>query len=86
VVSELTTEQRKELGIGGGLLVEDVQGAAAKAGIRRGDILMALNNQDIKSVEQLNQQINQYEKAKSVALLIRRGDGALYVPLRLDGN
>jgi serine protease Do len=47
---------------------------------------MALNNQDIKSVEQLNQQLNQYEKAKSVALLIRRGDGALYVPLRLDGN
>jgi len=85
-VSELTADQRKELGIGGGLLVEDVQGAAAKAGIRRGDILMALNNQDIKSVEQLNQQLNQYEKAKSVALLIRRGDGALYVPLRLDGN
>ena len=85
-VSELTAEQRKELGIGGGLLVEDVQGAAARAGIRRGDILMALNNQDIKSAEQLTQQLNQYEKAKSVALLIRRGDGALYVPLRLDGD
>jgi len=85
-VSELSAEQRKELAIGGGLLVEDVQGAAAKAGIRRGDILMALNNQDIKSVEQLTQLLNQFEKAKSVALLIRRGDGALYVPLRLDGN
>ncbi len=85
-VSELSAEQRKELAIGGGLLVEDVQGAAAKAGIRRGDVLMALNNQDVKSVEQLTQLINQFEKAKSVALLIRRGDGALYVPLRLDGN
>jgi serine protease Do len=85
-VSELSAEQRKELGIGGGLLVEDVQGAAAKAGIRRGDILMALNNQDIKSVEQLTQLLSQFDKAKSVALLIRRGDGALYVPLRLDGN
>ena len=85
-VSELSAEQRKELGIGGGLLVEDVQGAAAKAGIRRGDILLALNNQDIKSVEQLTQLLNQFDKAKSVALLIRRGDGALYVPLRLDGN
>jgi serine protease Do len=85
-VSELSAEQRKELGIAGGLLVEDVQGAAARAGIRKGDILMALNNQDIKSVEQLTQQLNQFEKAKSVALLIRRGDGALYVPLRLDGN
>ncbi len=85
-VSELSAEQRKELGIGGGLLVEDVQGAAAKAGIRRGDVLMALNNQDIKSAEQLTQLLNQFDKAKSVALLIRRGDGALYVPLRLDGN
>jgi serine protease Do len=85
-VSELSAEQRKELGIAGGLLVEDVQGAAAKAGIRRGDVLMALNNQDIKSVEQLTQMLNQFDKAKSVALLIRRGDGALYVPLRLDGN
>ncbi len=85
-VSELSAEQRKELGIGGGLLVEDVQGAAAKAGIRRGDILMALNNQDVKSVEQLTQLLGQFDKAKSVALLIRRGDGALYVPLRLDGN
>jgi serine protease Do len=85
-VSELTAEQRKELGIAGGLLVEDVQGAAARAGIRKGDILMALNNQDIKSVDQLTQQLTQFEKAKSVALLIRRGDGALYVPLRLDGN
>ena len=30
--------------------------------------------------------MGQFEKARSVALLIRRGDGALYVPLRLDGN
>ncbi|HKQ23817.1 MAG TPA: DegQ family serine endoprotease [Burkholderiales bacterium] len=85
-VSELSAEQRSELGVGSGLLVEDVQGAAARAGIRRGDILMALNNQDIKSVEQVTQLLNQFEKAKSVALLIRRGDSALYVPLRLDGS
>ncbi len=85
-LSELTVDQRKELGVSAGLLVEDAQGAAAKAGIRRGDVLMAINNQDVKSVEQLNQMLGQFEKARSVALLIRRGDGALYVPLRLDGN
>jgi serine protease Do len=85
-LSELSADQRKELGLSGGLLVEDAQGAAAKAGIRRGDVLMAINNQDVKSVEQLNQLLGQFEKARSVALLIRRGEGALYVPLRLDGN
>lgn len=85
-VIELSADQRKELGIAGGLLVEGAQGPAARAGIRRGDILMALNNQDIKSIEQLTQMISQFEKARSVALLIRRGEGALYVPLRIDGN
>ena len=85
-LSELNSEQRKELGLSGGLLVEDAQGAAAKAGIRRGDVLLAINNQDVKSVDQLNQLLGQFEKARSVALLIRRGDSALYVPLRLDGN
>jgi serine protease Do len=85
-VSELNADQRKELALTGGLLVEDVQGAAAKAGIRRGDVLMAINNQDVKSVDQLNGLLGQFEKARSVALLIRRGDSALYVPLRLDGN
>ena len=85
-LSELNTDQRKELGLSGGLLVEDAQGAAAKAGIRRGDVLVAINNQDVKSVDQLNQLLGQFEKARSVALLIRRGDSALYVPLRLDGN
>ena len=68
------------------VVVEDAQGAAAKAGIRRGDVLMAINNQDVKSIDQLNQLLGQFEKARSVALLIRRGDTALYVPLRLDGN
>ncbi|MFL6582147.1 MAG: DegQ family serine endoprotease [Burkholderiales bacterium] len=85
-LSELTAEQRKELGASGGLLVEEAQGAAAKAGIRRGDVLLAINNQDVKSVEQLTQLLNQFEKARSVALLIKRGDGSLYVPLRLDGG
>jgi serine protease Do len=86
MLSELTAEQRRELKIAGGLLVEDVQGPALKAGIRRGDILMAVNNQDVKSLDQLNQVLGQLDKARSVALLIKRGDGALYVPLRLDGG
>ncbi|MGH8677958.1 MAG: PDZ domain-containing protein, partial [Burkholderiales bacterium] len=85
-VSELTAQQRSELSISGGLLVEEVQGPAAKAGIRRGDIVLALNNHDIKSVDQLKQLMSQLERARSVALLIKRGEGAIYVPIRLDGN
>ncbi|HWQ39426.1 MAG TPA: DegQ family serine endoprotease [Burkholderiales bacterium] len=85
-LSELGSEQRKELGVAGGLLVEDAQGPAARAGIRRGDVILALNNHDVKSVEQLTQLLAQYERARSVAVLVRRGEGAIYVPIRLDAN
>jgi serine protease Do len=85
-LSELSPEQRKEMSISGGLLVEDVQGPALKAGLRRGDVILALNNQDVKSVSELSQMLGKIEKSRSVALLVRRGDSAIYVPIRTDGN
>jgi serine protease Do len=85
-VAELSEAQRSNLGVSGGLLVEAVEGPAAKAGIRRGDVILALNNNDIKSLSQLKELMGQYERARSVALLVRRGEGAIYVPIRLDGN
>jgi serine protease Do len=85
-LSDLTADQRSELGIRGGILVEDVQGTAARAGIRRGDIILAVNNQDVKSVDQFSQLIGKYDKGRNIALLVRRSDNALYIPLRIDGN
>jgi serine protease Do len=84
-LSEPTQAQREQLNVTGGVLVEDVaQGAAARAGIRRGDIILAINNQDIKSLEQFGQLVGQFEKGKIVALLVRRGTNALYIPLRIE--
>ena len=84
-LSEPPQAQREQLNIAGGVLVEDVaQGAAARAGIRRGDIILAINNQDIKSLEQFGQLVGQFEKGKIVALLVRRGTNALYIPLRIE--
>jgi serine protease Do len=85
-VSSLSADQRRELDIKGGVLVEQVEGPAARAGIRRGDIVLALNNHDVTSIDQLKQLMAEYSKARSVALLVRRGQGAIYVPIRLDGN
>ncbi|HKA42108.1 MAG TPA: DegQ family serine endoprotease [Burkholderiales bacterium] len=85
-LQELTEAQRKELKVSGGVLVENVQGAAARAGVRRGDVILAVNNQDVKSVEQFNQLMGQLDKGRIVALLIRRGANSLYVPFRPDGN
>jgi serine protease Do len=83
-LSEPTTEQRNQLKINGGVLVDDAQGGAARAGIRRGDIILAVNNQDIKSVEQFGQMMGQFEKGRVVALLVRRAGNALYIPLRVE--
>ena len=70
----------------GGVLVENAQGAAARAGIRRGDVILAVNNQDLKSVEHFKEIMSQAEKGRIVALLVRRGTNSLYIPFRVDGN
>lgn len=84
-VSELTREQAQELQLGGGLLVEDVKGSAARAaGLQRGDLLLAVGNLPIRSLAQFNDILKQVPKGRNVALLVRRGDTALYVAIRLD--
>jgi serine protease Do len=85
-LADLTEAQRKELKVAGGVLVENAQGAAARAGVRRGDVILAVNNQDVKSVEQFNQLMGQLDKGRIVALLVRRGANSLYIPFRPDGN
>jgi serine protease Do len=85
-LSDLTDAQRRELKVEGGVLVENAQGAAARAGIRRGDVILAVNNQDVKSVEQFKELMSQAEKGRIVALLVRRGANSLYIPFRVDGN
>lgn len=85
-LTDLTDAQRKELKIENGVFVDSVQGAAARAGLRRGDVILAVNNQDVKSVEQLRQLMGSFDKGRIVALLVRRGSNSLYIPFRLDGN
>ena len=85
-LADLTDTQRKELKIDGGVFVESVQGAAGRAGLRRGDVILAVNNQDVKSVEQFRQLMNGFDKGRIVALLVRRGGNSLYIPFRIDGN
>lgn len=82
-VSVLSAEQKRQLKIQSGVLVEDVTGAAARAGIRPGDVILAAGNQPVDSADELARLLNG-EGRKSVALLIRRGESSLYIPLRLD--
>jgi len=84
-VSELSKEQQQELQVTGGLVVEDVDGTAARAaGLHQGDILLAVGNVQIRSLAHLNDFLKQVPNGRNVALLVRRGDSALYVAIRLD--
>jgi serine protease Do len=86
VLSELTAEQRKELKISSGLLVEEATGDAVRAGIREGDLILAVNNTEVQTVEQFRKLIATVAAGKSAAILVRRGDSSLYIPLKLSGN
>lgn len=84
-VSELTREQLMELQVSGGLLVQDVKGAAARAtGLQRGDVLLAIGNMPIRSLKQFEEIIRRVPRERNVALLVRRGDNASYVAIKLD--
>ncbi len=54
-VRALTPEERKSVNGISGVVVEDVAGAAAKAGVRPGDVIVAVNNTQVKSPEQLKE-------------------------------
>jgi serine protease Do len=80
-VRPLTAEEKKELDGVQGLVVENAAGAAARAGIRPGDVVTAVNGKPVKSVRDLSAAV---EKAKgSVALLIRRGEASIFVPVEI---
>ncbi len=80
-VRPLTEEERKQIEAEGGLLVEQSEGPAARAGVQAGDVILALNNQPVKSVDQLRRLVDR--SRGSVALLIQREGNKIYVPIRL---
>lgn len=86
-LSELTAEQKKQLEVDNGLLVEDmVPGIAARAGVRPGDVILSMNNQDVKTVEEFNQLLNKVPKGRNIALLVRRGDTTTFITMKVNGD
>ncbi len=86
-LSELTTSQKKQLDVKGGLLVKDIQpGIASQAGIRSGDVILGFNNKDIKSIKQFNRLLNKVKTGRNIALLIRRGDITTFITMKIEDN
>jgi len=78
----LTPQEAEQIDVPGGLLVQQVDGPAAKAGLQPGDVILALNNAPIKDVPTFRQLLK--KAGKRFALLIQRGDGRIYVPVRIQ--
>lgn len=76
----LSPEDRDQLHAEAGLRVAEARGAAARAGIRAGDVILAANGTPLRSAEQLSALAK--HAGSYVALLIQRGNQRLFVPVR----
>ncbi len=91
VVSELTPEQKRELKMNAGVLIEEVRGGGSRSELRPGDIIIAVISKgattEVKSIEQFNKVLAQFEKGANVTLLVRRGEMQTFITIRgLNGN
>jgi serine protease Do len=77
----LTRDEKREARVDQGLVIEDVSGAAERAGIEAGDVLLAVNGRPVQSIEQVRGVLA--GKPKSVALLVQRDGEKIFVPVAL---
>ncbi|HLU07307.1 MAG TPA: DegQ family serine endoprotease [Woeseiaceae bacterium] len=82
VVRPLTAEEKRMTGSEGNIVIEQVRGAAAAAGLQPGDIIMGVNSERIESIRQLREAVE--ESPGNVALLVQRDQATIFVPVPTD--
>ena len=81
VVQDLNADTKKQLHADHGVLVQQVGGAAARAGVQNGDVILAINSDKVTNTKQLKKMI---EKApKHIAVLVKRGESEIFIPVQL---
>ena len=81
-VSDLTEAQLKELKIKGGVRVEAASDASARAGMREGDVILAVANVEVASVKDFDAVLSKFDKTKPLSVMFRRGDWVQFVVIR----
>ena len=81
-VSDLGEAAKKELKLRGGVKVDGVDGAAARAGLREGDVILALDNTEINDLKQFVAVAGKAEKSRAVSVMVRRGEWVNYLVIR----
>ncbi|MCB8746676.1 Do family serine endopeptidase [Rhodoferax sp. U2-2l] len=82
VVADLTDAARKEMGVKGGVRVENAADAAARAGLREGDVIVAVANVAVANVQELEAVLTKLDKSKPLNVLFRRGEWSQYTVIR----
>jgi len=85
-VSDLSAERKQQLRLRHGVLVDVADGPAARAGIRSGDIILTINNQEVSNARRFGEIVARLDRAKAAVLLVRRGDAAQFVPVRPEAR
>lgn len=87
VLEDTDVRIREEYNLDGGVVVVDVQpGPAAAAGFRPGDVIVSLNNSPVKGAKDFIERLNKLKPGSSVAVLVQRSSGPLYLALRIPKN
>ena len=81
-VSDVGADKLKELGVRGGVQVDAVDGLAASAGLRPGDIITQMNSVEVQNARQFNEAVAKLDPKKDVAVLVRRGEASRFVIIR----
>jgi serine protease Do len=81
-VADLSEAQKRELKLSSGVRVETASGVAARAGLRQGDLILAVDNTEVNSAKQFQAVLAKLDKAKVINLLVRREDVVSFVLLR----
>ena len=85
-VVDITDEQRArfELSTEGGVVVKQVKaGPASESGIRRGDILLMINNIDIEDADHFESVVQDLPENRSVPVLVHRRGSPIFLAMRL---
>jgi len=82
VVSDLTDVQKKELKIRSGVRIDAATEGGARAGLREGDVILAVGNNEVASVRELEAVLAKHDKKKSLNVLFRRGDWTQFAVIR----
>ncbi|AGX88583.1 DegQ family serine endoprotease [Candidatus Symbiobacter mobilis] len=81
-VSELTDAQKQELRIKGGVMIDAATDAAAQAGLREGDVILAINNTSVSNVREFDAAMVKAQASRPLPVFFRRGNWAQYTVIR----